>query len=263
VTRSMMFLQSSGRPARAGSGERMTPGLDLTTGAPGPALVMVVEDEANIAFVVAAALRLSGLEVIEAGTGRDALGLLQSGPYPDLVILDVMLPDLDGFEVCKRIRADFGDVPVAFVTARDSVDDRVRGLTLGADDYLVKPFDMDELLARVRAILRRCGKGLGSAVFVCGDLTLDDQAHLVTRDDREVALSPTEYRLLRFLMWNIGRVVSREDILDGVWGYGFDSDSTVVETFVSSLRKKVDRGSSPLIRTVRGFGYQLATPDDR
>jgi two-component system OmpR family response regulator len=225
--------------------------------------VLVVEDEDNIAFVVAAALRLSGLEVAEARTGRDALSLFERGLRPDLVILDVVLPDLDGFEVCKRIRADFGDVPVSFVTARDSVEDRVRGLSLGADDYLVKPFDMDELLARVRAVLRRCGKGLGSALFVCGDLTLDDRAHLVTLEDREVALSPTEYKLLRFLMWNIGKVVSREDILDGVWGYSFDSDSTVVETFVSSLRKKVDRGSSSLIRTVRSVGYRLAMPDDR
>jgi two-component system OmpR family response regulator len=241
----------------------MSPGANVATGRPVPSRVLVVEDEENIAFVVAAALRLSGLEVTEARTGRDALSLLEHGLCPDLVILDVMLPDLDGFEVCKRIRGTFGDIPVAFLTARDAVDDRVRGLTVGGDDYLVKPFSVEELLARVRAILRRSGKTAGSAVLTCGDLELDDDAHLVKRGDREVALSPTEYRLLRFLMWNMGRVVSREDILDEVWGYGFDSDSSVVETFVSSLRKKVERGASPVIRTVRGFGYRLATPDSR
>jgi two-component system OmpR family response regulator len=223
----------------------------------------VVEDEENIAFVVAAALRLSGLEVTEVRNGRDALELLRRGLRPDLVVLDVMLPDLDGFEVCRRTRADFGDVPVAFVTARDAVDDRVRGLMVGGDDYLVKPFDIQELLARTRAVLRRTGKTTSSALFECADLTLDDDAHLVTRGGREVLLSPTEYKLLRFLTWNTGRVVSREELLEEVWGYGFDSDSTVVETFVSSLRKKLDQGSSPLIRTVRGFGYRLAAPDTR
>ena len=140
-------------------------------------------------------------------------------------------------------------------------DDRVRGLTLGGDDYLVKPFEVEELLARARAILRRTGKSLTSAVLVCGDLSLDDDAHLVTRGGREVALSPTEYKLLRFLMWNMGRVVSRDELREEVWGYGYNSDSTVVETFMSSLRKKVDRGSTPLIHTVRGFGYRLVPPD--
>ena len=239
----------------------MTPVVtNIAAGHPRPPLVLVVEDEENVAYVVAAALRLSGLEVAQAKTGREALSLLGGGLCPDLVVLDVMLPDLDGFEVCRRVRADFGDVPIAFLTARDAVDDRVRGLTLGGDDYLVKPFEVEELLARARAILRRTGKSLTSAVLACGDLTLDDDAHLVTRDGREVALSPTEYKLLRFLMWNMGRVVSRDELLEEVWGYGYDSDSTVVETFMSSLRKKVEQGSAPLIRTVRGFGYRLVAP---
>ena len=233
---------------------------NIATGHPGRPLVLVVEDEENVAFVIAAALKLSGLEVAQARTGREALSLLGGGMAPDLVVLDVMLPDLDGFEVCRRVRADFGDVPIAFLTARDAVDDRVRGLTLGGDDYLVKPFEVEELLARARAILRRTGKSLTSPVLECGDLTLDDDAHLVTRGGREVALSPTEYKLLRFLMWNTGRVVSRDELREEVWGYGYDSGSTVVETFMSSLRKKVDRGSAPLIRTVRGFGYRLAAP---
>jgi two-component system, OmpR family, response regulator len=239
----------------------MTPAdRDMATGHPGRPLVLVVEDEENVAYVIAAALKLSGLEVAQARTGREALSLLGGGMTPDLVVLDVMLPDLDGFEVCRRVRADFGDVPIAFLTARDAIDDRVRGLTLGGDDYLVKPFEVEELLARARAILRRTGKSLASAVLACGDLTLDDDAHLVTRGGREVALSPTEYKLLRFLMWNMGRVVSRDELREEVWGYGYDSGSTVVETFMSSLRKKVDRGPAPLIHTVRGFGYRLVPP---
>jgi two-component system, OmpR family, response regulator len=240
----------------------MTPvDRDVATGHPGRPLVLVVEDEENVAYVIAAALKLSGLEVAQARTGREALSLLGGGMTPDLVVLDVMLPDLDGFEVCRRVRADFGDVPIAFLTARDAIDDRVRGLTLGGDDYLVKPFEVEELLARARAILRRTGKSPASAVLACGDLTLDDDAHLVTRGGREVALSPTEYKLLRFLMWNTGRVVSRDELREEVWGYGYNSDSTVVETFMSALRKKVERGSAPLIRTVRGFGYRLVPPD--
>jgi len=218
---------------------------------------LVVEDEENIAFVVVAALRLAGFDVVEARSGREGLRkTAESGP-PDLIVLDVMLPDLEGFEVCRRLRAERIDTPVVFLTARDTTEDRIRGLTIGGDDYLVKPFSVEELLARVRVVLRRSGKSAESPVASCADLVLDDESHRVTRQDRIVNLSPTEYKLLRFLMHNKGRVLSREQILDHVWDYSFDGESTVVETFVSSLRKKVEVEGRQLIKTVRGVGYRI------
>jgi two-component system OmpR family response regulator len=172
----------------------------------------------------------------------------------------VMLPDLDGFEVCRRMRADGIDVPVVFLTARDATADRLRGLTIGGDDYLTKPFSIEELVARVQVILRRVGKARRTKVLTAGDVELDDDAHVVRKAGVEVALSPTEYKLLRFLMRNPGRALSRSQILDHVWDYDFDGESTVVETFVSSLRRKVDRSGrngTKLIHTVRGLGYRL------
>jgi two-component system, OmpR family, response regulator len=224
-----------------------------------PSSVLVVEDEANVAFVIGAALRLAGLTVIEAGTGRDALHLAAHQEV-DLAVLDVMLPDLDGFEVCQRLRSTGCEIPIIFLTARDATADRVRGLTIGGDDYLTKPFSVEELVARVRAVLRRAGKSPTGQVYECGDLSMDDAAYRVTRAGRTVELSPTEYKLLRFLLRNAGRVMTKSQILDHVWDYDFAGESTVVETFVSTLRKKVDSEEPRLIQTVRGVGYRLTPP---
>ena len=219
----------------------------------------MVEDDDNIRFVTVAALRLGSFDVTETSTGRDALARLKvSGAEPDLLVLDVMLPDLDGFEVCRRIRSDGIDVPVVFLTARDATEDRLRGLTIGGDDYLTKPFSVEELVARVQVILRRVGKERRTQVLRAGEVVLDDHSRIVLNAGIEVALSPTEYKLLRFLMRNQGRALSRAQILDHVWDYDFDGEATVVETFVSSLRKKIERGGGPrLIHTVRGMGYRL------
>ena len=220
--------------------------------------ILVVEDDDNVRFVTVAALRLGAFEVSETTTGRDALAhVRENGTAPDLVVLDVMLPDLDGFEVCKRMRADGVDVPVLFLTALDATEDRLRGLTIGGDDYLSKPFSVEELVARIRVILRRIGKGQSPRVVRAGRIELDDDAHVVRKDGVAVALSPTEYKLLRFLMQNPGRALSRGQILDHVWDYDFDGEPTVVETFVSSLRKKLEGDNHHLIHTVRGIGYRL------
>jgi two-component system OmpR family response regulator len=221
--------------------------------------VLVVEDEANVAFVISSALRLAGLGVIEAVTGRDALHLAAHHEV-DLAVLDIMLPDLDGFEICQRLRAAGFEIPIIFLTARDATPDRVRGLTIGGDDYLTKPFSVEELVARVRAVLRRAGKFPAGQVYECGDLSMDDAAYRVTRAGRMVDLSPTEYKLLRFLLRNTGRVMTKSQILDHVWDYDFAGESTVVETFVSTLRKKVDSDEPRLIQTVRGVGYRLTPP---
>ena len=177
---------------------------------------------------------------------------------PDLIVLDVMLPDLDGFEVCRRLRSDGDRTPVLFLTARDATEDKVRGLTLGGDDYLVKPFSLEELVARITAVLRRAGvdrrRRRGSR---CADLEMDDDAHRVTRGGAEVALSPTEYNLLRYLLVNQGRVVSKAQILDHVWQYDFGGDGGVVETYIGYLRRKLDTAEPRLIHTIRGVGYTL------
>jgi two-component system, OmpR family, response regulator len=221
------------------------------------ARVLVVDDEENISYVVSTALRLAGFEVTVAANAREALSAATS-TRADLIVLDVTLPDLDGFEVCRRLRQDGSTAPVIFLTARDATEDRLRGLTIGGDDYVTKPFSVEELVARVRVVLRRVGVGgAESDVLRCGDLEIDDDAHRVVKAGEEVSLSPTEYKLLRFLARNQGRVMSRAQILDHVWDYDFNGESTVVETFVSSLRKKV---GGDLIHTVRGVGYRLGTP---
>jgi two-component system OmpR family response regulator len=218
--------------------------------------VLVVEDDDNVRFVTVAALRLGGFAVDEVATGRDALAEVSGSP-PDLVVLDVMLPDLDGFEVCRRMRSDGVDTPVVFLTARDAQDDRLRGLTIGGDDYLTKPFSIEELVARVQVVLRRMGKVRRSATLAAGDIVIDDEAHIVTKAGVEIALSPTEYKLLRFLMRNAGRAMGRGQILDHVWDYEFAGDPAAVETYISYLRRKLEDKDAQLIRTVRGFGYLL------
>jgi two-component system OmpR family response regulator len=218
--------------------------------------LLLVDDEDNLRSMLEAALRYEGFDVRAASSGRDALDVVDE-QSPDLIVLDVMMPDLDGFEVCRRLRNDGVKTPVLFLTARDATDDKVRGLTLGGDDYLVKPFSLEELVARISAVLRRSGLVRAGAVLRCADLELDDDAHVVRRAGEEVPLSPTEYNLLRFLLANQGRVLSKPQILDHVWQYDFGGDGGVVETYIGYLRKKVDHVDPRLIHTVRGFGYAL------
>jgi two-component system OmpR family response regulator len=218
--------------------------------------LLLVDDEDNLRSMLEAALRYEGFDVHAAASGRDALHVVDAHA-PDLIVLDVMMPDLDGFEVCRRLRNDGVKTPVLFLTARDATDDKVRGLTLGGDDYLVKPFSLEELVARISAVLRRSGLVRAGSVLRCADLEMDDDAHVVRRAGEEVPLSPTEYNLLRFLLANQGRVLSKSQILDHVWQYDFGGDGGVVETYIGYLRKKVDRVEPRLIQTVRGFGYAL------
>ncbi len=224
--------------------------------APPAPRVLVTDDEDNIRFLLDAALRHFGFDVVLAANGREALGAV-ADDKPDLIVLDVMLPDLDGFEVCRRLRADGVRVPVLFLTARDGTEEKVRGLTLGGDDYVTKPFSLEEVVARVRAILRRANGEAPTSVLRFSDLEMDEDAHVVRRRGVAVDLSPTEYKLLRYLLINAGRVVTRAQILDHVWEYDFGGEATVVETYVSYLRKKLDPLGEPLIKTVRGVGYAL------
>lgn len=223
--------------------------------------VLVVDDEENISFLVASALRLADMEVAVAATGRDALTVTEQFE-PDVLVLDVMLPDIDGFAVLQQLRSRGHLMPVLFLTARDETADRVRGLTSGGDDYITKPFALEELVARVQVALRRRGVApADSAIIRIGDLVLDNDAHRVSRAGKSVHLTPTEYKLCRLLMTNAGRVVSRGQILDHVWEYDFDGESAIVETFVSSLRKKIDSGEPKLLETVRGIGYMIRAPE--
>jgi two-component system OmpR family response regulator len=222
--------------------------------------ILVVDDEPNIVDVVAMALRFQGFAVESANTGADAVAAV-SGFKPDLIVLDVMLPDMDGFEVARRLGAQQARVPIIFLTARDATEDKIRGLTIGGDDYVTKPFSLEELVARVRTILRRAGlTGPESNRLVFEDLELDDDAHEVTRAGQLVELTATEYRLLRYLMLNPRRVLTRTQLLEHVWDYDFGGDARVLETYVSYLRKKVDKLGPPLIHTVRGVGYALRAP---
>jgi two-component system OmpR family response regulator len=218
--------------------------------------LLLVDDEDNLRSMLEAALRHVGFEVHPASTGREALDAA-AAVRPDLIVLDVMLPDLDGFEVCNRLRTDGSRTPVLFLTARDATEDKVRGLTLGGDDYLVKPFSLDELVARIHAVLRRTGAARADSAVTVADLELDDDAHRVVRAGDEVSLSPTEYKLLRYLMLNSGRVLSKAQILDHVWQYDFGGDGGVVETYIGYLRRKVDQVDPKLIHTIRGVGYVL------
>lgn len=231
----------------------------MTTPAPRPR-VLVVDDEENIAYLVSSALRLADLEVSTAATGEEALAACATAA-PDCVVLDVMLPDLDGFEVLRRLRARGVTTPVLFLTARTDTADRVRGLTAGGDDYIVKPFALEELVARVHvALRRRGGVPAPSGRHQVHDLVLDEDQHRVWRGDTEVHLTATEFTLLRCLLVNAGRVVTRAQILDHVWQYDFAGESAIIESFVSTLRKKVDSTEPKLIHTVRGVGYTVREP---
>jgi two-component system OmpR family response regulator len=221
--------------------------------------VLVVDDEPNITELVSMALRYEGFSVKTAATGKAALAAVDEFS-PAVVILDVMLPDIDGLEVMRRMSSNGQKVPVIFLTARDSTEDKVHGLTVGGDDYVTKPFSIEELMARVRVILRRHGSGAETSKLSLADLELDDDAHEVRRAGKVVELTTTEYRLLRYLLINTGRVLSRTQILDHVWHYDFGGDASVLETYVSYLRRKVDIVEPHLIQTVRGVGYVLRVP---
>ena len=220
------------------------------------AKVLVVDDEENIVFLVETALEVQGFTTASARTGRDAVAAADQF-QPDLIVLDVMLPDIDGFTVLQRLRDSGCSSPVIFLTARDETAARVHGLTIGGDDYIVKPFAVAELVARVKLSLRRAGSADPSRTLQCADLELDDVAHRVTRAGQVVSLSPTEYKLLRYLLVNAGRVLTRGQILDHVWQYDFDGESSVVDTFISYLRRKVDHVEPKLIHTIRSVGYSL------
>ena len=227
------------------------------------ARLLVVDDEESITALLETALRFMGHDVVVAATGAQALDAVMRHEL-DLIVLDVNLPDLDGFEVCRRIRRDGHDLPVIFLTARDADDDVRAGFTGGGDDYLKKPFSLEELTLRIGALLRRSGRDARpvSQRLQVGAIVLDEDAHRVWLDEEEVELSPTEYRLLHYLMLNAGRVVSKNQILERVWDYEFDGDGRVVEVYISYLRKKLERAGEPaVIRTVRGFGYSLEARD--
>jgi two-component system OmpR family response regulator len=218
--------------------------------------LLLVDDEENLRSMLDAALRHSGFDVVPVGTGREALDAVKA-ERPELIVLDVMLPDIDGFEVCRRLRTEGDRTPVLFLTARDATEDTVRGLTLGGDDYLVKPFSLEELVARIGSVLRRTGNAKPGSHLSCADLELDDDAHRVTRAGEAVSLSPTEYNLLRYLLVNQGQALSKAQILDHVWQYDFGGDGGVVETYIGYLRRKVDNVGPKLIHTIRGVGYSL------
>jgi two-component system OmpR family response regulator len=219
--------------------------------------ILVVDDEEYIRDLVSSALRIAGYRSLTASDGSGALAATSAND-PDLVILDVGLPGIDGFDVCRRLRADGDDTPVIFLTARDAEEDRVSGFTKGGDDYLTKPFSLEELVARVRAVLRRT-QGSGPAVnrLRYADLEIDEDTMRVSRGDWAIQLSPTEFKLLRFLLINRERMLSKGQILDHVWQYDFGGSGGVVENYISYLRKKVDDVEPHLIQTVRGFGYVL------
>jgi two-component system, OmpR family, response regulator len=224
------------------------------------ARVLVVEDEQYIGDVLVAGLSRAGFDARSVSTGATALAETESW-HPDLLLLDVMLPDMTGYDVCRTLVGAGHDAGVIFLTARDEVADRIRGFGVGADDYVVKPFSLEEVIARVRAVLNRRSRGAGASAdrlrLTYGDLVMDDERHRVTRGETDIHLSPTEYSLLRYLLSNPERVVSKTQILDHVWDYDFGGDGGIVETFISSLRRKLNAAGPPMIKTVRGFGYSL------
>jgi two-component system, OmpR family, response regulator len=232
--------------------------IRMSTTTMAPSRILVVDDEDSITDLLSMALRYEGLEVQVAHLGREALETITSF-RPHLIVLDVMLPDLNGFEVLQRIGRDRvgGRLPVLFLTARDTLDDKLRGFTLGGDDYMTKPFSIEELIVRVRAILRRVHGDGDSSQLAIADLVLDEESHEVFRGSTSIELTPTEFKLLHYLLLNAGRVVSKAQILDRVWNYDFDGNANVVEIYISYLRKKIDGLGPRLIHTVRGVGYTI------
>jgi two-component system OmpR family response regulator len=240
-------------------------GTELRRTDGGPVRALVVDDETALAELLTMALRYEGWEVRSAPDGLGAVRLAREFG-PDVVVLDVMLPDIDGMEVLRRLRGHAPEVPVLFLTAKDAVEDRIAGLTVGGDDYVTKPFSLEEVVARLRALLRRAGMVAASrsSTLTVGDLALDEDSREVTRGGSPVELTATEFELLRYLMRNPRRVLSKAQILDRVWHYDFGGQSNVVELYISYLRKKVDAGRPPMIHTMRGAGYVLkpaADPD--
>jgi two-component system OmpR family response regulator len=223
--------------------------------------VLVVDDEAGLTDLLSMALRYEGWEVRTAGDGQQALKIAREF-RPDAIVLDIMLPDIDGLQVLQRVRADGHETPVLFLTAKDSLDDRIAGLTAGGDDYVTKPFSLEEVVARLRGLIRRSTLAVAQSSdprITIGDLTLDEDSYEVFRDGAQIELTATEFELLRFLMRNPRRVLSKAQILDRVWSYDFGGRSSVVEIYISYLRKKIDAGREPMIHTVRGAGYMLKT----
>lgn len=234
----------------------------MTTGTP-EARLLVVEDEPNIRELLATSLRFAGFDVQVAADGATALK--QAAEHdPDLVVLDVMLPDMDGFTVTRKLREAGRILPIVFVTARDSLEDKIQGLTVGGDDYVTKPFSLEEVVARIRAVLRRTRGGFeeDDAILRFHDLELDEDSHEVRRNKRIIEVSPTEFKLLRYLMLNPNRVLSKAQILDHVWDYDFRGQSGIVESYISYLRRKIDVEEPALIQTRRGVGYVLRLPPE-
>ena len=228
------------------------------------ARLLVVEDDPNIVELLSASLRYAGFEVATATDGQQALRTAREF-RPDLMLLDVMMPGIDGFEVVRRLAGEGNRCPVLFLTARDSVDDKITGLTVGGDDYVTKPFSLDEVLARIRAVLRRseaAPSAAAAARLSFADIEMDDETHEVWKGGALVALSPTEFKLLRYFLENTGRVLSKAQILDHVWNYDFGGDANVVESYVSYLRRKIDTTEPRLLHTLRGVGYVLRIPRD-
>ncbi len=236
----------------AGSSQTRTP----------EARLLVVDDEPNIRELLSASLRYAGFEVATAADGQQALALAESF-RPDLILLDVMMPGLDGFGVVRRMRESGRRTPVLFLTARDAPEDKVSGLTLGGDDYVTKPFSLDEVIARIRAVLRRTAGAQQADEpprLTFADIELDEESHEVIKAGKVVSLSPTEFKLLRYLMANAGRVLSKAQILDHVWNYDFNGEANVVESYISYLRRKIDTTEPRLLHTIRGVGYTLRLP---
>jgi len=223
-----------------------------------PINVLVVDDEAVLAEMVSMALRYEGWNITTAADGASAISAAR-GTRPDAVVLDIMLPDMSGLDVLRRLREQSPHLPVLLLTAKDAVEDRIAGLTAGGDDYVTKPFSIEEVVLRLRALLRRTGVTTedSGAQIVVGDLVLDEDSHEVTRAGSAIALTSTEFELLRFLMRNPKRVLSKAQILDRVWSYDFGGRSNIVELYISYLRKKIDNGREPMIHTLRGAGYVL------
>jgi two-component system OmpR family response regulator len=223
-----------------------------------PIKILVVDDEPNIRDLLASGLRFAGFSVLAVGNGNDAVTAAEKG-NPDLILLDVMLPDMSGFSVTKKLRSMNIMAPVLFLTARDEVEDKITGLTVGGDDYMTKPFSLDEIIARINAILRRTKQGsIEKSVIEVGEVRIDEDAHDVFVNDEAIELSPTEYKLLRYLMENANRVLSKSQILDHVWEYDFNGEMGIVESYISYLRKKLDPlTSEPVLLTKRGHGYMF------